>query len=610
MNRRIPDQQIAQITQATDLVELVRERVDLTHRGKNWIGLCPFHGEKSPSFNVSPEMGIYKCFGCGKAGGAFTFLMEMDSLSFPEAAAELARRAGIALEGVSLDDPHEPLRRAVAWAAERFREHLQGPQGAPAREYLAGRGFEDATLERFGIGFAPPGWDHLLVRARRDGIDPGVLEEAGLVKRRKESDSLYDAFRERVIFPIADARGRVIAFGGRVMPGADKDTPKYINSPESPLYKKSQVLYGHAQGREAIRRAGRVIIVEGYTDVCMAHQHGVGEVVACCGTSLTLEHAHTLARVAKDQVLFVFDGDGAGVAAAERGLELLLPLGRKIGVVVLPGGADPADLLLESGAAAFVAEVERAQGAFAFKLGQLGRRLDFAQPADKARAVDELLALLARIPNPVERDLTAGDLAAKLGVDPRALTERRRQREASAPASPPRASAPRVPVEAFLLEVLCHRSDLARVVLERYPLGRYRDDRARALAAPVYARVLAALEAGRTDGVPSAEGAPYAAPAATAPGASAGYPGIDELVAAFADPADAALLVEAVQRTVRPEDLDRPLADFLGAADQRDREQRARTLKRELAEAEIARDEAKIRRIIQEFDSLRGATYA
>lgn len=625
---RIPEHIIERIRTATDIVEVVGERVELQHRGRNWVGLCPFHVEKTPSFNVNPEWGTFKCFGCGRSGGVFQFVMDHDQLTFPEAVAELGRRAGVPVEtGV---DPREEdelaaLRKTVAWASACFQKCLWSPQGERPRGYLASRGFTEETLRAFGVGYAPESWDWLLggaTRARRaEGWGPSeaMLVRVGLAKARAESnpgkEGAYDAFRDRVIFPILDRRGRPIGFGGRIMPDARKadEAPKYINSPESPLYRKSRALFGYHQGADAIRRSGQVIVAEGYTDVMMAHQCGVGEVVACCGTALTDDHAQLLARVARKRVVFLFDGDAAGQRAAERSIDLLLPLERDVSVVTLPDGDDPHEFLHARGAEAFAQALQSGRGLWEFKLEALAQRYDMRSPQAKAQAIDELIAALARVPNPIERDLQSQALALKLGVEPRLFAARQRQRQphpssAGPPRGPgrpgmgpagagpgmgrdsrsgahepgPRPDGIGLPAEAFLLEVLAHRPDLVEHVVASYPLGNYRHDGVRQVAEVLYERL--------GGGAGSRE-----------------HPGLGGLVALLESrdmKLGARLLLAAAERTANVEELDRHLSVFFAKAAKRDIMRRRKALEDELEQAVQARDDERKQAILAEINAL------
>jgi DNA primase len=273
-----------------DIVELVGQVVNLKRAGENWKGLCPFHTERTPSFTVNPKRGIFHCFGCGAGGDAFRFLMRHDRLGFPEAVRALAERTGVVLAASREAEPEaagklEALRRVMALAAEFYSRSLWEAGGAKAREYLDTRGVDSEVARRFGLGYAPASWDALLSRMKAEGVGDDLLVQAGLVLPRQTGGGFYDRFRGRLLFPIRDTQGRVVAFGGRALAGEE---PKYLNSPETPLYVKGQILYALDVARAAMRERSRAILVEGYLDCLMAHQHGFTETVAALGTALPL----------------------------------------------------------------------------------------------------------------------------------------------------------------------------------------------------------------------------------------------------------------------------------------------------------------------------------
>lgn len=594
---RIPQDIIDQIARATDIVEVVSERVDLKQRGQNWVGLCPFHAEKTPSFNVHPD-GWFKCFGCLKAGGVYQFLMEIEQLTFPEAVRELGAKAGIAVEAGAApqqDDTPE-LRKVAAWARGWFEDNLWGPQGREALAYMRDRGFSDETLRAFNVGFAPDGWTHLLDAAQREGLRTEALLKVGLARENQEKRRTYDFYRNRVIFPITDRRGRTIGFGGRIMPGADQDIAKYFNSPESPLYKKGQALFGYAQGKDAIRQGGQIVVAEGYTDVMMAHQAGYPFVVACCGTSLTQQHAQLLARVATERVVFLFDGDRAGQAAAEKNLTLMLPLERTVAVASLPGGADPHEYILAEGPQAFGAALDETQDFYSFKLDQVRQRHDVNDPAGQARAIDEMIGVLRLLRNPVEQELQAARIAREFGISVEALRSRQFQRQSTSRQESEyeqleatrrakrEAMQSRLMPEALLLTVLCKRPDLGERVIDRYPLGRITDPSVRAIAEVIYPAFAEARDAG------------------------APLPQLDALVSRFqnqsTDTELIELLIDAAHRCERPEELDRALADFLQRSSKRDRKAQLAGIKASLREAEQAKDHARVAQLTREYQAL------
>ena len=361
------------VRDSVDIVELISGYVALRKTGKNHVGLCPFHAEKTPSFSVNPDKQIFHCFGCGVGGDAFKFIELQEGLNFPEAVRRLAAQGGVTLpdtrgrrEDTKSADDKQVLLRITADATDFFHRELEGPAGGPAREYLSKRGLSDAVIKDFSLGFARPEWDGLLRHLKQKGHSPGQIEKAGLIVKRSEGEGHYDRFRGRIIFPIRDISGSVIAFGGRVM---DDSLPKYLNSPETPLYSKSNVLYCLDKAKEAGRKLGYFIIVEGYLDAIACHQYGVANAVATLGTALTDGHMRLMRRFAQKLVL-IFDPDPAGVKATLRGFDLFVGSGMKVNVVSLPGGDDPDTFLKKHGADAFAARLKESVKLMDFVLSQ------------------------------------------------------------------------------------------------------------------------------------------------------------------------------------------------------------------------------------------------
>ncbi|MEZ4238895.1 MAG: DNA primase [Myxococcota bacterium] len=398
---RIPRETVDAVRERTDIAEVIGRHVALARRGRNLVGLCPFHQEKTPSFNVIPDKGIYHCFGCQAGGDVFRFLMTLEGLSFVEAVKELAAPVGITIEERELTvAERKALRqRATAFevldaAAGFFEAQLwTSAEGAPAREYLEGRGMTPEQARSARLGWAPSGWSRLIDHLHRQGFDPEVLAEAGVARPRREGGGYYDTLRERVIVPIRDERGRVIAFGGRLLQG---EGPKYLNTPETRIYEKSKVLYGLDVARHPIQQRGRVLVVEGYFDVLSLQQAGYGEAVATCGTALTEAHLDRIRRLTRDVVL-VMDADEAGLRAAERTLPLFVEAGIQPWRLDLPGGKDPDECLrAEGGAEAFATALERRQPLFEWVVG---RKLDAYGDTtmSRERVLDELVPLLAML---------------------------------------------------------------------------------------------------------------------------------------------------------------------------------------------------------------------
>ena len=412
------------IRDATDIVDLVSEHVQLTRRGRNFLGLCPFHEEKTPSFNVNPDRQFYHCFGCGAGGDVFKFIQEIDRVTFIEAVKFLAERAGIALperSGPSREETEaaDELYRANDLAQKYFHHLLINDKvGTSAREYLQTRSLTGETIERFGLGYAPPEWDALLKVAGRRGLSPQILERAGLALPRSTGSGHYDRFRDRIAFPIANLSDRTIAFGARAL--QPDQEPKYLNSPETSIYHKGRVLYGLSISRDAIRRQDAVLVVEGYMDLISLAQADIQHVVATSGTALTEDQGRLLARFAH-QVVLLFDGDAAGSTAAMRGLEVILGTGLDARVVSLPTGHDPDSFVQEHGPEALLKRAENAQSVLDFYFEQLAQQHDLSSVEGKARAVERLKPLLAKPRDAVRRDLLLREVAERLAVDEQSL---------------------------------------------------------------------------------------------------------------------------------------------------------------------------------------------
>ena len=377
----------------------------------------PLPCRENPVIHVSPSKQIFKCFGCGKGGSVFNFVMAKESVTFPEAVRLLAERAGIELKDRAGAEKSAGERRQIRdvmeWAAGLFEKGLKNPKsGEPGREYLESRAITQETIDRFRIGFAPEGWDNLLRAAARDNVPLEMLEAAGLVVRREDASGYYDRFRGRVMFPILDALNRPIAFGGRAL---GDEQPKYLNSPETTLFHKSEALYGLPQARPAIEADRRAVVVEGYFDVVMPHQVGVTNVVATLGTALTNEHVRALKRYA-DEVVLVYDSDLAGQRAADRGMELFLAEDVRILIAVVPQGKDPYDFCRAEGADAMRALLAKAGDAFAYKWESVKREFgDGRQPGGPAAGAGGDAGERGQGPGP-----GAGRPAAAAGPDPRA----------------------------------------------------------------------------------------------------------------------------------------------------------------------------------------------
>lgn len=417
---RIPESAIHEIRSRADIVGLVSRYVDLKQAGRNWKGLCPFHNEKSPSFNVNPDRQIFHCFGCQEGGDIMAFLMKHDGLSFPEAARSLAGELGIEIpeeHGAPEGGLGARIFEANALARELYREALRAPEGEIARRYLDSRGFDATAAEEFGIGFAPARWDAVAERLRQKHIPGDLGVTAGLLAERKSGSGHYDRLRGRLTFPIEDVRGRVIGFGGRAL--EPDQEPKYLNTPESPVFQKRNSFYGYPSALEAIRRAGRAILCEGYFDRIAFARAGLGEALATCGTALTADHGIQLRRRSREIVL-VFDGDSAGQQATEKALAELLPHGLRVRAVLIPGSLDPDDYLNQEGADALRKLVDDAPDALELSIRNAVRQ-GTATPNQKADAVGRVAPLVARVADAVSRDEYIRRLAMAVDASPTAV---------------------------------------------------------------------------------------------------------------------------------------------------------------------------------------------
>ncbi|HIZ52220.1 MAG TPA: DNA primase, partial [Candidatus Pseudomonas excrementavium] len=423
----IPQGFIDDLLGRTDVVEVVGSRLKLKKTGKNYSALCPFHNEKSPSFSVSPDKQFYYCFGCGAGGNAIGFLMDFERLDFPQAVEELARQAGVEVPREERSDrrggnrpsrqdsPLYPvLENAAAYYRQQLRQHAQRKR---AVDYLQQRGLTGQIAKLYDIGFAPPGWNNLMGHLATDNTEEKVLIEAGLVVENPDSGKRYDRFRDRITFPIRDSRGRVIGFGGRVL-GDDK--PKYLNSPETPVFHKGRELYGLYEARKQNRQLDDILVVEGYMDVIALAQHGVTNAVATLGTATSEEHLKRLFRIV-NSVVFCFDGDNAGRQAAWRALQSCLPAledGRHVRFMFLPEGQDPDSLIRSEGHDAFRARmVQQAQPLTDYLFRHLAEEAPPDSLEGKAHLATLALPLIEQVPGSLLRRLLRQSLEARTGMD-------------------------------------------------------------------------------------------------------------------------------------------------------------------------------------------------
>lgn len=418
---RLSDSFLEQLRMNTDIESVISPYVNLRRRGKNLVGLCPFHNEKTPSFTVYPENGSFYCFGCGVGGDVITFVRRMENLDYMEAVKQLADRAGMALPEDGYDDSLAKKRTAVLSAnraaAKFFHSQLFTPQGRQALDYFLGRGLSMETIRHFGLGFAPDDWRALKNHLNSQGFDDVLLESANLVRRSDKNSkvSYYDNFRNRAMFPIIDPRGNVIAFGGRVL---DDSKPKYINTSDTLVYKKSNGVFALNFAKNG--NDGKLIIAEGYMDVISLHQAGFTNAVACLGTALTKEQANLLSRYA-NEIILSYDADEAGQKATARALSIFGTTGMEIKVLRLTGGKDPDEIIKKYGAQRFRDIIDGAANDTEYRLLNARKGIDLTSDDGKVKYLSAAADVLAEIGSPVEVDVYASRLANELGVDKLAI---------------------------------------------------------------------------------------------------------------------------------------------------------------------------------------------
>jgi DNA primase len=416
---------VDEVRNAANIVSIISEYVALKKRGRNHVARCPFHTEKTPSFNVNEEKQIFMCFGCGVGGDIFKFIMQAEHLSFPEAIRFVAERQGVKLPESSVSDipasgsGPDTLRKAMSEAVSFYHRSLvDSGEGQPALQYLRDRGVTRETIARFQIGYSPAGSEILIQSLKSKGFTLQVLEECGLVKRSEDGNRYYDAFRGRIMFPITDVQGRTVAFGGRTM--GDRP-PKYLNSPETKLYNKSRNLFGLSFSREAIRAQEQAILVEGYMDFIIPFQYGVQNVAASLGTSLTPQQVELLGRYARE-VIVSYDPDSAGVAATQRSLDLFLEGDFRVRVLRLPAGQDPDVFVRNAGPEEYRNKAQNSIPYLDFVLeAAIQHQGSLEDPKKKVQVMNTVLPYLARLPNAVERSDYAFKFARKLGIEDQQL---------------------------------------------------------------------------------------------------------------------------------------------------------------------------------------------
>jgi len=418
----IPEQFIEDLSARSDLIDVVGDYTHLTKKGKDYWGLCPFHNEKTPSFSVSPDKRLFCCFGCGKKGvGSIYFIMEKEGLTFPDAVRFLAKRAGMTVpetgEDPSFRQRRERLLELNKQAARWFHEQLGSPAGAAGAEYLfEKRKLSKAVATRFGLGVVPDGWDNLIQAMAQQGYDKRDLLDGGLAVKN-QNGRIYDRFRNRVMFPIINIRGEVIGFGGRVL---DDGSPKYLNSPDTPVYNKSRNLFALNIARKT--KLEYIILTEGYMDTISLHQAGFDCAVASLGTALTPEHAQLLARYT-EQVVLAYDGDGAGTAAAQRAIPILEKTGLKVKVLRITGAKDPDEYIKQYGAEAFRKLIEQSDNHIEYRLAQIKAKYNVEDDAQKVEFLKECAAMVASLRSPLERDVYGARAAEAVGVSAEAMAQ-------------------------------------------------------------------------------------------------------------------------------------------------------------------------------------------
>lgn len=422
MAGKIPQTFIDDLLDRVDIVDVVGGRVDLRKSGKNHSARCPFHDEKTPSFTVSQDKQFYYCFGCGAGGNAIGFVMDFDRISFPEAVETLAKQAGLdvpreAGPSDAATERRKALYKTLEQADRFFRSSLRHHHFAfEAVYYLKSRGVSGETARKFGIGFAPPGWDNMLNRMGHTDHDIKLLKESGMVIDQVEEHKVYDRFRHRIMFPIRDIRGRTIGFGGRVL---TEEKPKYLNTPETPLFHKGRELYGLYEANKELREIPFMLVVEGYMDVVMLFEHGIFNVVATLGTSASTEHLEKLFRYTPE-VVFCFDGDAAGSNAASRALDTCLPLmidGRSARFMFLQSGEDPDSTVRQIGPEKFLETVQSATPISEFLMETMALGLNTDSPDNRARMWKQAAPMIKRMPRGVFRELMLRAVADKIGLD-------------------------------------------------------------------------------------------------------------------------------------------------------------------------------------------------
>jgi DNA primase len=489
----IPTEKISEIQRALNISDVVSGYVPLKQTGNNLIGLCPFHHEKTPSFTVNVEKQIYKCFGCGEGGTIFNFLMKQESLTFPEAVKVLAEKANIRINDFNTRKEHQgtgALYEANEQAVSFFSEMLlKTKEGKRTKDYLSNRLINDDSIKKFRLGYSPNRWDSIVNKAKDWNISTQTLTNAGLILKKQTGRS-YDRFRNRLMFPIFDFQNRPVGFGARVL---DNSLPKYLNSPETPVFNKSKALYGINLAKNAVIKKRKILLMEGYTDVIMAHQCGIDWSIAILGTALTREHVRLLRRYC-DEAILVFDADTAGQKSSERNLDIFIEEDFDVRVVLLPENHDPYDFLVKKGAEKFLEQVEKAYDFFSFKIKLSESKWDMSSVSGKASAIDDILSTAIKIPNILKRELTIKRIAEEMSVEENDLRKHLKKdrpgknqlyNKKTDTINKPKSNADQT-IEMTILGIMINRNDLIKKVLSDIGLGNFNNENLRNIAARIF----------------------------------------------------------------------------------------------------------------------------
>ena len=493
MTSFIPLEKISEIQRSLNIIDIVSDYVVLKRTGRNFMGLCPFHHEKTPSFTVNVEKQIYKCFGCGEGGTIFNFLMKQEALTFPEAVKTLAEKANIRIDAFNTKEKdqgtstlYEVNEKATCFFTDML---LKTKDGKRSRDYVSSRLINDDSIKKFRLGYAPNRWDSIVNKSREWGVNTQALEKAGLVIS-KPGKGCYDRFRNRLMFPIFDSQNRSIGFGARVL---DNSLPKYLNSPETPVFNKSKTLYGINLAKESISRNRKVLLMEGYTDIIMAHQHGIDWSIAALGTALTREHVRFLRRYC-DKAILVFDADTAGQKSSERNLDIFIEEDFEVNVVLLPENYDPYEFLVKNGKQSFLEQMDKAYDFFSLKIKLSETKWDMTSVSGKTSAIDDVLSTAMKIPNFIKRELAIRKIAEEMSIDENVLRDHLTKFKAlksgqinrgklydQEPGNLNKSESGAYQVEMTILSIIINRNDLIKKVETDIGFGSFRNKEIRSI---------------------------------------------------------------------------------------------------------------------------------